>query len=180
MKINASTIPPEGLKLQFSVNEKRLQEIWPDNEKMDFTFYGADLSFEVKRIGETVYIEGDIHTTVDLACCRCLETTTQDLDTRFKYSFSPSQSHMNEEIELSAEDLEVGYYDNDSIDLDQIAFEQISLQIPMKAVCSESCKGLCPQCGTNLNISSCTCQNEFVDDRLAALKKFKFREQGNT
>lgn len=140
---------------------------------MYFTLHDAELSFTFKKIGETVFIEGNVVTTVDLQCCRCLEPTNKVLDADFKYTFEPSQSHVNDEIELSVEDLEISYYDNDIIDLNQIAFEQIALQIPMKAVCTEACKGLCPQCGINLNTASCRCQSEFVDERLAVLKKFK-------
>lgn len=173
MKINVSNIPPEGLATHISKDENGLSGLWPDKEKIDFTFRGSVLFFALKRISETVYIEGSIRTTADLECCRCLEVTTQVLDTEFKYTFAPSQPHDHEEIELCAEDLEISYYDNDVIDLNQIAFEQIALQIPMKALCTESCKGLCPHCGINLNTASCRCESEFVDDRLAVLKKLK-------
>ncbi|MBN1381595.1 MAG: DUF177 domain-containing protein [Deltaproteobacteria bacterium] len=176
MKINVSNIPAEGLKLHFSKDAKWFVDLWPSDDRMNFAFHDAGLSFSLKKIGETVFIEGKVVTTVELECCRCLERTTKILHGDFKYTFEPSRSHDNEEIELSVEDLEISYYDNDLIDLDQIAFEQIALQIPMKALCSESCKGLCPQCGMNLNLSSCQCRSDFVDDRLAVLKDFKVKE----
>lgn len=175
MKINVSNIPAEGLKLQFSKDSKWLADLWPTNEKMDFTLHRSDFSCSLRKISETVFIEGKAATTVDLVCCRCLEVTTQILDTDFKYTFMPSQSHIQEEIELSIEDLEISYYDNDLIDLDQIVFEQIALQLPMKALCTEFCKGLCPRCGINLNSESCNCHSKFVDERLTVLKKLNIQ-----
>lgn len=175
MKINVSNIPAEGLKLQFSKDAKWLADLWPKNETMDFTLHESTVSCSLKKVSETVFIQGKVQTTINLECCRCLEITEQVLETDFKYSFAPSENLVNEEIELSVEDLEISYYDNDIIDLNQIAFEQIVLQIPMKALCAESCKGLCPTCGINLNLTSCDCHSDFVNERLAVLKKLKVK-----
>ncbi|MBN1664390.1 MAG: DUF177 domain-containing protein [Deltaproteobacteria bacterium] len=175
MKINVSHIPAEGMKLQLSRDAKWLSDLCPPQEKIDFIFHGADISCFLRKISETVYVEGNTITTVDLECCRCLDVTTHILRTDFKYTFAPSENHAAEEMELSVEDLEVSYYDNDIIDLDQMIFEQIALQIPMKALCADSCKGLCPHCGINLNSAKCTCNSEFVDERLAVLKKLKVK-----
>jgi uncharacterized protein len=77
------------------------------------------------------------------------------------------------EEELSPEDLEYGFYQDDVIDLDGLLFEQIVLQIPIKILCTDTCKGLCPHCGININMASCSCHAEFIDERLAVLKKLK-------
>ena len=74
-----------------------------------------------------------------------------------------------------AEDMDVEYYEEETIDLDPIILEQIVLQIPMRVVCRETCRGLCPQCGTNLNISSCTCSGRMIDERLSVLKNLKLK-----
>ena len=74
---------------------------------------------------------------------------------------------------LQAEELEISYYQGDFIDLTPIICEQIILQIPIKPLCSEECKGLCPHCGINMNVASCSCHLEFVDPRLAVLKNIK-------
>jgi uncharacterized protein len=78
-----------------------------------------------------------------------------------------------EEIELRMEDLDVDYYTGEVIDLTPIIFEQIMLQIPMKALCNELCKGLCPHCGINLNKANCDCREDIIDERLAVLKNFR-------
>jgi uncharacterized protein len=80
---------------------------------------------------------------------------------------------MGEEKELTAADLDFEYYEGEVIDLDEVIFEQVVLQVPMKPLCSESCRGLCPHCGVNLNKTTCNCQNEVIDERLAVLKRIK-------
>ena len=66
-----------------------------------------------------------------------------------------------------------GPADDVQIDLGHLVMEQLHLALPMKPLCSETCKGLCPQCGTNLNTGSCNCDPRWEDPRLAALKALK-------
>jgi len=88
----------------------------------------------------------------------------------------PEKKGSKQEDELSTEDLEYGYYQDDVIDLDNLIFEQVMLQIPIKILCTDTCKGLCPHCGMNLNTASCSCHAEFIDERLAVLKKIRVVE----
>ena len=62
---------------------------------------------------------------------------------------------------------------NDEIDLLQLMMEQFQLALPMKPLCRDACKGLCPQCGTNLNTGSCDCNQKWEDPRFAALRAMK-------
>ena len=78
-----------------------------------------------------------------------------------------------EKREISEDDLTTAFYAEDQIDLGQLVMEQFHLALPMKPLCSEACRGLCPQCGTNLNTGSCECDSRWEDPRLAALKALK-------
>ena len=69
----------------------------------------------------------------------------------------------------------MAYYAGEIIDLVPLITEQIILQVPMKALCGETCRGLCPRCGVNLNLASCNCRNEDIDPRLAVLKNVKVK-----
>ena len=71
------------------------------------------------------------------------------------------------EREVEEDDLATAFYDDDQIDLTHLIMEQFQLALPMKALCAEACKGLCPQCGTNLNTGSCNCNVKWEDPRLA-------------
>jgi uncharacterized protein len=74
---------------------------------------------------------------------------------------------------VEEDDLATAFYDDEQIDLTHLIMEQFQLALPMKALCMEACKGLCPQCGTNLNTGACDCNVKWEDPRLAALKNLK-------
>jgi len=78
----------------------------------------------------------------------------------------------DEGAEVAAEDLDLFAYDGEKIDLEPLLREQFVLAVPYAPLCSEDCKGLCPQCGIDRNTSSCNCEKP-IDPRLAALKGLK-------
>ena len=77
------------------------------------------------------------------------------------------------EREIEEDDLTTAFYENEEIDLGHLMREQFCLSLPMKPLCQQDCRGLCPVCGTNLNRSGCDCKREWEDPRLAALRKLK-------
>ncbi len=81
------------------------------------------------------------------------------------------------ERELQDEDVETSYYENDTIDLNELLREQFYLALPMKPLCADGCRGLCPQCGTNLNTGRCDCAPAWEDPRLAPLKALVKRDE---
>lgn len=173
MKIHVSKIPEGGMHLRFERDGRWYRGLLPETDPADALPDRIDADCTVRRLKENVFIEGTAETTVEVPCGRCLETTRQPVRAPFKYTFAPPPAQPKEEWELSAEDLEFAYYEDDEIDLDALVFEQIMLHMPIKPLCSESCKGLCPHCGTDLNAQSCRCQTERFDERFAALKRFK-------
>jgi uncharacterized protein len=99
------------------------------------------------------------------------------VDADFDQRYLPaSEASTEAEREVEDDDLETSYYRDDEIDLNELLREQFYLALPMKPLCREECRGLCPQCGTNLNTGSCDCAPEWVDPRLAALKNVKTKE----
>ena len=62
------------------------------------------------------------------------------------------------------------FYRDEQIDLNELLREQFYLALPMKPLCSEGCKGICPQCGTNRNAANCDCSPQWEDPRMAGLK----------
>ena len=92
---------------------------------------------------------------------------------------APEGAEDNEEGEAAeGEDmLGLAEYRDDKIDLGEVVREQLYLALPMKPLCQEDCKGLCPVCGVNRNRETCTCQQEWVDPRMAALAEWKSRNE---
>jgi len=176
VKINVGHIPEEGLNLHFDKDGEWFRNVLPEEEKTELSLQRADVICFVKKLKETIFIEGNIETIITTTCSRCLEITGFPIKTSFRYTLIPAERQFKEEQELSSEDLEYGFYENELIDLDAMLFEQIMLQIPMRVICKETCKGLCPHCGKDLNTTSCDCRTEFIDERLAVLKKLKKEE----
>jgi uncharacterized protein len=83
-----------------------------------------------------------------------------------------AETEAEEGVEVGAEDLDVFAYDGEKVDLEPLFREQFVLAIPFAPLCSETCKGLCPQCGIDRNLETCACEAP-IDPRLAALKGLK-------
>jgi uncharacterized protein len=176
LKINVATIPEEGLSLTLSEDGKRFDKCLRDGDHTDFSLRKVDLRCQINITSGTIFVRGNLSVLLDIACSRCLEDVSLPIGGDFTYSLLPGEPETKEDVELTAEDLDISYYSGDFIDLTPIICEQIILHIPFKALCSEECKGLCPHCGTNLNTDSCNCHKEFVDDRLAVLKNFRINK----
>ena len=117
---------------------------------------------------------GQVQTTLELVCSRCLEPYTMAVAPSFDLRYQPRTANTGEgEREIEEDDLSTAFYENETIDLGQLMREQFYLVLPMKPLCREECLGLCSVCGTNLNRGTCTCQHAWEDPRLAVLKALK-------
>jgi uncharacterized protein len=175
LKINLTILPEEGLRLTFSVGATWFRKCFSENELPEFLLEKADVSCLITRSADTIYIRGNLLARISQECDRCLEPAWISIGGDFAYTLVPEKAETLEELELSAEELEKGYYKGDFIELAPIICEQIVLQAPMKILCASDCKGLCPHCGTNLNTGSCNCRTDAVDDRLSVLKNFRVK-----
>jgi uncharacterized protein len=92
----------------------------------------------------------------------------------------PSEENRGEgEREIAEDDLTVAYYHDGSVDLVELLREQFQLALPMKPLCSDACRGLCAECGANLNRTECGCSPRWQDPRLEPLKGLLTREKEN-
>ena len=131
----------------------------------------VDLAFEVHKDKARFRLAGRVQAELELECGRCLEPFRLPVDAPFDVRYLPASEASSEpEREVEEEDLETSYYTNDAIDLNELLREQFYLALPMKPLCREECRGLCPQCGTNLNTGTCDCSPVWEDPRLAPLK----------
>ena len=123
-----------------------------------------------------VRIRGTLSTRLDLVCVRCLQGFQEEIEKSFDLTYVPNEEiQFAEEVELTYEDLDVGFFSEFKIDLNSVIIEQIMLEIPMKPVCSATCRGFCDQCGANLNLRSCDCVNKSDDPRWARLAELRDR-----
>lgn len=132
------------------------------------------LDFTVHKNKDQFRLAGRVRTTIELSCCRCLTEYPMAVDEAFDILFLPhAETRPDAEVEIEDDDLSSAYYREQVIDLGQLMQEQIYLAVPMKPLCSERCRGLCPQCGINLNMGSCACTTAWEDPRLAVLRNLK-------
>ena len=96
------------------------------------------------------------------------------MDIDFETAFIGHDSLTGEqEIELEVKGFDVSIFEGNEIDLGEVAKEQIVLSLPGQIFCREDCKGLCPECGVNKNLKSCTCEETAVGSRWSALSEIK-------
>jgi uncharacterized protein len=116
-------------------------------------------------------VAGRVRGELELTCGRCLEPFTLPVEGDFDLRYVPRTENVGEgEREVGEDDLTTAFYDDDQIDVGELIAEQFHLALPMKPLCSEDCKGLCPHCGTNLNAGTCSCTEKWEDPRLAVLR----------
>ncbi len=176
LKVNIAILPDVGLHLVFSEGPEWFERCFLPGAPPDFILNRVDVDCLVTRSGSTVLVRGGLNGKISAPCSRCLETVSLNVGADFLYTLLPAKAEIQEELELSAEDLETGYYTGDFIDLAPLLCEQLVLQVPMKVLCADDCKGLCPRCGENLNSMSCSCRREDVDPRLAVLRNIKVKK----
>ena len=141
----------------------------------DFTIAApVALAFEIFKDKAQFRLAGRVETVVELVCGRCLEPFMRPVDAPFDLRYQPHTHNAGEgEREIEEDDLSTAFYENDTIDLGQLMLEQFYLALPMKPLCREDCRGLCPICGTNVNRGACDCKREWEDPRLSVLKALK-------
>lgn len=121
-----------------------------------------------------IIVNGLIRVVILLECVRCLEKFPYRAEFEFYEEFLPEDSpELKDENNLEWEDLSRFTYDGDEIDVYELLRQNILTAIPMKPLCDENCRGICPKCGADLNREACSCNLEEVDPRLLPLAKFK-------
>lgn len=156
----------------------RLDESWWDihgEAESQILGVGETLRLELEIVSEEgkFTINGHMEGVLSLRCDRCLEAYPYTVDADFVHRVCPSMPQEGrEEIELLDDDI-VDFIDEYELNLDDFAIEQIFLSLPIKSICREDCSGLCPVCGTNLNLKECSCVRVSGHPGFSRLKDLK-------
>jgi uncharacterized protein len=169
-------------KIQAFTFEKRIKD-FPILEEIsaagDCIFTDPlDIRLGAKRLGEMVAVEGRAAATVRMICNRCLKQYESVLHADFTLTYTRQlpedlEPADDEDDELQAEKIGLVSFTGEEIHLLDDVQSEIVMAIPMRPLCSENCKGLCPHCGENRNAVACGCTRRSTDPRLAALKNLK-------
>ncbi len=143
-------------------------------------FHGAEfrqtaplsINVNAELLGNEIRIQGNLETRLEANCDRCLGPVEIPVSQKFDLFYRPMQTiAREEEVEIPGDEMEIGFYTGDGIELADVATEQVILSVPMKVVCSDVCRGLCPVCGANRNLTPCNCPPPQRDSPFASLKK---------
>jgi DUF177 domain-containing protein len=167
--IEVSQIPAEGMQVAAHLDPG---VVHVDGEESFALESGGSLSCRLDRGDDrTVHVRGEVSARLGLQCGRCLEPfvfpVAQELDL-FYLPHRNDRDEEEDEVELKDHDMVVAYYRDERLDLGEMLREQFFLSLPMKRLCREDCRGLCPSCGANRNSAPCACPPE-ADPRLSVL-----------
>jgi len=130
---------------------------------------------------EDIRVVGEFSARLELSCARCLDPIICDLDKVFDLLYRPQGADAGrDELTVTQAEADIGYYVGEGLHLEDVLREQVLLAVPLKAVCRDDCRGLCPHCGRNLNLESCDCAEADADPRWAGLEQLKSKLPGST
>jgi uncharacterized protein len=139
----------------------------------------VEVSLNVSKLGGDAFgVAGRVITSLEVECSRCIEPFLVPVDATFDLRYVSHEQNTGEgEQEVGEDDLATAFYREGMLDVIDLLREQFVLALPMKPLCEEACRGLCPQCGTNLNKTQCDCAPAWEDPRLAQLKSLLTRDK---
>lgn len=161
----------------------RFDEVFPPGN-VDFPDLGVRQVGPLRAWGEAelldalgareIRLRGKMEGEVEICCARCLEPTRLPISASLDLFYRPMTTlAAGAEVAISTDETEVGFYESGGLELAEIVREQVMIQLPMRAICVEDCRGICPLCGKNRNREACRCQETLSDTRWEALRNWK-------
>lgn len=160
IKITNYPVGIHDLSFIKSVNELQLEKPFIDNLILDCS---------LDKSQHQIVLNCNLTISVELNCDRCNEVFTTDIDSEFAliYLYGSRDTNLNDA------NVKVLSPTEDKIDITKDIIDYAYLSIPMKKLCKDNCKGLCPSCGVNLNLKSCNCEDENINPTWDKLLKLK-------
>lgn len=185
MKINVDRLSGTPLSQVFEAPPSWWTDAQPASHSTDDAVPQGDFrcECEIHMMGADIYIEGKLAGAFDLSCARCLARYRQPVQETFRLVLEPAGSRVPPDADAAdalardgvclGEELEVGWFRGQEIDLGPYFLELIALSLPVKPICREDCLGLCPRCGVDRNVEKCHCHETNPASPFAALQALK-------
>jgi len=176
VKLRIDDITAEEREISFAEPEQEINRTLARGAGHEYFVKGPlQVALSYYRAGSEIFVNGTLGAATTAACSRCAEEFDQPSHRRFRYVLAPKAMSDENEFALRAEDLEFSFYQGDAVDLTPLIREQVLLALAERPLCGEECRGLCPQCGANLNAGGCGCTVKGPDPRLAFLRSLKIK-----
>ncbi len=170
--ISPEIVGEAGVENEVMVVPEAVDEIFRNKDlvvKEPFTIHYV---VEREKDSEDIHVGVDVQGEIETFCARCLETMTYPVDLHLETSYMPASPEMSKNLEEERTSSATGYY-RKTIRLGDYIASELVLALPLRFICDEQCKGLCPECGANLNREECRCGEKPVDPRLQKLSQLK-------
>jgi uncharacterized protein len=172
MLIDLQTVTQETL-----IRETLGQDWWTLTDRAQQVLgFSRPLQVHIKisKAVDKFLLDGALYGGLRVRCDRCLEPFDMELEDVFHvYLVTRTPVHDEDDLELLDEEMEVDFIKGETVDLDDVIRAQLFLSVPIKCICRTSCRGLCPQCGANLNVAPCRCMNQSGHPAFLKLEKLK-------
>jgi uncharacterized protein len=184
LKIRVDTIPESGKDVDYSREPDRFPVLADMASAGGCRFLSpVRVRLHLRWVREMIEADGTIETEVRTACRRCMASHEIPIRQRFTVHYTHelpdlSEADTGDGVELTADVIGMIPFSGDTIDLTEMIQEQVVLGVPPWPLCHPDCRGLCPQCGADLNRGTCDCEAPVLDDRFAILKTLKLDESG--
>ena len=174
LQIAIKSIPETGLEIAIDLGPEWFARWRAADPGLEFADARITGRVHLSKHGHDILVRGNLSGQMELACSRCLASFAAPAAIDFDLLLVPGHpSPGAADEELSPTDLDLDYYTGETVDLESLLREQIILMMPLKPLCDEACKGLCPHCGANLNCETCACPADAVNSPFALLAKLK-------
>lgn len=179
MQFRVDAIKDGGLVLESSIASQDLPMLAEIVSSGECEFLApVQVAVRAQLVGELIEVDGSVATRGRFQCGGCLREYEEELRSWFALTYArelPSieDDDSGEAVELTAEDLGIILYHGDEIDLTEAVQEQVAMALPVRRRCQDDCKGLCSQCGVDLNTEECGCNRGNISLKFSALKDFK-------
>lgn len=131
---------------------------------------GLNVRGTASLLDKEIHLRGRLGTEIEVICARCLDPIRQAVEREFDLFYHPLEDCPREdELQVPPGEEELGFYRDGALLLEDVAREQVLLTLPMRSICREDCRGLCVQCGCNLNREPCSCPRKEIDPRWEGL-----------
>lgn len=175
LQISIARLREEGFDITLRLGEDWFARWQEKDPGLEFAGPGRlSVRVHLERHGHDILVRGHLEGALTLSCSRCLNPFSHPVAADFDLLLAPGPMSVDDkEVELSRDDLDLDFYEGELVDVERILREQVLLQLPLKPLCAETCRGICPRCGADLNQETCRCPAEESTSPFVGLKKIK-------
>lgn len=134
----------------------------------------SDVIIDVRNVGKKRFkLDARFNLNIIFPCDRCLQDVVKEFNSELSRKIDMNESEVQKFEDID----EIPYMDGNELDVERLVYNELLVNLPMKVLCNDNCKGICNRCGVNLNHDTCDCDSSDIDPRMSKIldvfNKFK-------